>query len=231
MITALFDGRLAPLTYSIGFLNAPSGKVADALTGFFTRVHHGGRATILNGALEDNLLRLQPLVIGARPRILLAPTALDGWTALFDGDAYGQGVGEIASYMAETMGVRGYFVSSVPPATRTGHWLGSRQFYMLGPERKLGTIRAVELIENSPGRWNFETGGQVQPYEDFAAYRKRRRADRFTEQMLIDYAAAVGLHPWDETFYHNPSHLITNGAKAISAFTLPEARAKLGLDD
>jgi len=31
----LFDGRLAPLTYSIGFLNAPPKKVARAVARYF----------------------------------------------------------------------------------------------------------------------------------------------------------------------------------------------------
>ena len=49
-----------------------------------------GRVTKLNGTLQGNLLKLQPLVVAARPKILLTSTALEGWTAMFDGDAWSE---------------------------------------------------------------------------------------------------------------------------------------------
>ena len=230
-MTSLFDGRLAPLTFSIGFLDAPPEEVAAVLVEFFTRVHDGGRATELGGSLEENLLELPPLTIASRPRILLTSTALDGWTAMFDGQVNGQGVAQLTGLLAsQLLKVRGYFVASFPPAVKGGHWLGGRQFHMLGPETKLGYVRTVELIENNPGRWYFEAGGEVQPFEDVEAYGSRRRRDRFTEEMLAGYAAAVGLRPWDESFYRNPSYLVTSDATVHYPFTLGQARARLGLD-
>ena len=38
--------------------------------------------------------------------------------------------------------------------------------------------------------------------------------------MLVGYAAAVGLRPWDESFYRNPSYLVTNAERLVSSFTL-----------
>ena len=231
MMTSLFDGRLAPLTFSIGFLGAPPEEVAAVLVEFFTRVHDGGRATELGGSLEENLLELPPLTIGSQPKVLLASTALDGWTAMFEGDALGQGVAQLTGFLAsQLLGVRGYFVASVPPAGNSGGPLGARQFRVLGPETKLGYVRTVDLIENNPGRWYFEAGGEVQSFEDVEAYGSRRRRDRFTEEMLAGYAAAVGLRPWDESFYRNPSYLVTNAATIRYPFTLGQARARLGLD-
>ena len=230
-MTSLFDGRLAPLTFSIGFLDAPPEEVAAVLVEFFTRVHDGGRATELGGSLEENLLELPPLTIGSQPKVLLASTALDGWTAMFEGDALGQGVAQLVSYAARRLlGVRGYFVTSKPAASRPDSSLGARQFRVLGPEARLGEVRAVWLIENNPGRWDFGTVGEEQPFEDVEAYGSRRRRDRFTEEMLAGYAAAVGLRPWDESFYRNPSYLVTNAATIRYPFTLGQARVRLGLD-
>ena len=125
MMTSLFDGRLAPLTFSIGFLDAPPEEVAAVLVEFFTRVHDGGRATELGGSLEENLLELQPLTIASRPRILLTSTALDGWTAMFDGQVNGQGVAQLTGLLAsQLLKVRGYFVASVPPAGNSGGAVG-----------------------------------------------------------------------------------------------------------
>jgi len=52
---------------------------------------------------------------------------------------------------------------------------------VLGPDAVLGEVRAVWLVENSPGRWDFGTIGEVRPFEDVGAYGLRRRVDRFTE--------------------------------------------------
>ena len=201
-----------------------------------------GRVTKLNGTLQGNLLKLQPLVVAARPKILLTSTALEGWTAMFDGDAHGQGVGQLASHMACELKARGCFAAAAPPAAATGNKsLGGWQFHVLGPEQQLGYIRTIDLIENFPGRWEFETTGQPQPYEDLEAYKRPRYVDRFTEQMLTQrvaservllltsYATAVGLHPWEESFYHNPSYLITNRTRTSYSYTLAQARTRLGL--
>lgn len=191
-----------------------------------------GKVGKLTGTLEENLLRLQPLVHESWPRVLLTSAANDEWTAMFDGDAYGQGVGELTAYVAyRLLRVRGYFVVSAPSAGNPEQGLGGRQFRVLGPEVANGSVRSIDLIESSLGRWHFETNGEVQPFEDVGAYGRRRRVDRFTEQMLVDYAGAVGLRPWDESFYRNPSYLVTNGERVRSAFTLEQAREKLGLDN
>ncbi|WKR20583.1 hypothetical protein AIF0345_0464 [Actinomyces israelii] len=195
-MTTLFDGRLAPLTYSIDFLDATPKKVARAVTRYFRGgPTMWGRATKLNGTLQGNLLKLQPLMVAARPKILLTSTALEGWTAMFDSHAHGHGVGELIAYLAGAMRTRGYYIATASPAANPAHGLGGCQFYVLGPEAKLGYIRTINLIENDADQWEFETRGEIQPYEDLEAYKRPRYVDRFTEQMLTSYATAVGLHP------------------------------------
>lgn len=57
----------------------------------------------------------------------------------------------------------------------------------------------------------------------------RRRAQRFTKDMLLDYTAAVGLRSWDENFYTTPFCLITNTEPPFLSYTLEEARVMLGI--
>lgn len=227
-LTTLLDDRYAPLTYSIGFLQATAKQVAKGMTAFFRRVHFGGKATQLQGSLTENLLHLQPLTTTVRPRTLLTGTKLEGWTALFDGHATGQGIGQLTAYMARTMKTRGYLIAVIPPASN-GSPLGARQFHVLGPESELGQVRCIDLVENYPGKWEFHLHGPTQPYEDLDTYTRRRKVDRFTEQTLITYTEAVGLHPWDENFYTAPYYLITNGEQPHHTYSLTEARTKLGL--
>lgn len=76
VVAVLFCGRLAPLTYSIGFLNAPPRKVARAVARYFLGGPTvWGKVSKLTGTLEENLLRLQPLVHESWPRVLLTSTA------------------------------------------------------------------------------------------------------------------------------------------------------------
>ena len=46
---------------------------------------------MLDGGLEEALLQLQPLGGLLHPRVLVASTALEGWSAVFDGRIYGLG--------------------------------------------------------------------------------------------------------------------------------------------
>ncbi|WP_216764729.1 hypothetical protein [Schaalia sp. 19OD2882] len=222
------------MTCAIGFLNAPAGEVALALQGFIDRLPTlaKGRVAPVSGSLEQCLLQLQPLTIGYRPRILLAPTRAPGWTAIFDAHALGQGVGDRTAMLAGTiMKTRGYFFCSIRPKKEAPGQLGGCQFRVLGPEEFLGFVRSVDLIENTPGHWYFEAGGPVQSFEDEAAYRRRRKSERLTQQMLVDYAAAVGLRPWEEDFYTGPYWIASNDltATAKCSYTLEQARQRLGL--
>ena len=93
VLTSLLGDRLAPLTYSIGFLSAPPKRVARAVRWLYFRWPDAWRrVAVLNGGLEEALLQLQPLGGLLHPRVLVASTALEGWSAVFDGDARGQGV-------------------------------------------------------------------------------------------------------------------------------------------
>ena len=229
MTLSLFNNRLAPLTYSIGFLNAPITDVASALTRFISEVGRARKVRKLSGSLENNLLRLQPLTGGNHPSLLLSSTTAPGWTAVFDADAHGQGVAQDVSMLAEELKVRGYYVASALPSSITPRSLGGRQFRVLGPETMLGTVRSIDLIENDPDRWHFAVGGEVQTYENLDAYANERYEQRFTEEMLLEYTAAVGLRPWDENFYTSPSYLITNTEPPVLSYTLDQARKELGL--
>lgn len=228
MTLSLFDNRLAPLTYSIGFLNAPIDTVRQAFLTYLARL--GPQSFSLPGSLEDNLLHLQPLPLRSTPRILLTSTIHSNWTACFDGDPLGQGVAQKIAFVSRNhLKVRGYFVGCSLPSSVATESLGGRHFRVLGPEYPLGEGRSIDLIETNPGRWYFEVGGDPQPYENLDAYTNRRRTQRLTDTMLLDYTAAVGLHPWDEDFYTTPTYLITNTEPPLLSYTLEQAQTELGI--
>ena len=235
-LTSLLGDRLAPLTYSIGFLSAPPKRVARAVRWLYFRWPDvWRRVAVLDGGLEEALLQLQPLGGFLLPRVLVASTALEGWSAVFDGRrVYGLGGRGLSVRLARALRVPGYFVAAAPPASDPEHFPGFRQFYVLGPQTGRDHVRAVWVSEEEDvGRWHFGTDGEVQPYEDVEAYRRRRHTDRFTERMLVDYAAAVGLRPWEDSFYRPPFHLITSLRLGRDRFqrTLAQVRTEMKLDE
>lgn len=235
VLTSLFDGRLEPLTYSIGFLSAPPERVARAARWLYFRWPDAWRrVAVLDCGLEEALLQLQPLEGFLHPRVLVASTALNGWSAVFNGRIHGLGGRGLSIRLSRALRVPGYFVAAAPPASDPEHFPGFRQFYVLGPQTGRDHVRAIWVDEEEDvGRWHFGTDGEVQPYEDVEAYRRRRRTDRFTERMLVDYAAAVGLRPWEDSFYRPPFHLITSLRLGRDRFqrTLAQARTEMKLDE
>ena len=236
VLTSLLGDRLAPLTYSIGFLSAPPERVVRAARWLYFRWPDAWRrVAVLDGGLEEALLQLQPLGGFLLPRVLVASTALEGWSAVFDGRrVYGLGGRGLSVRLARALRVPGYFVAAAPPASDPEHFPGFRQFYVLGPQTGRDHVRAVWVGEEEDvGRWHFGTDGEVQPYEDVEAYRRRRHTDRLTERMLVDYAAAVGLRPWEDSFYRPPFHLITSLRLGRDRFqrTLAQVRTEMKLDE
>jgi hypothetical protein len=63
---------------------------------------------------------------------------------------------------------------------------------------------------NDNGRWEWLASGTPQPFEDVAAYQRRRVRDRLTPDMLASYCGALGLRPLDESFYGTAGHLVEN---------------------
>ena len=234
-LTYLLGDRLAPVTYSIGFLSAPPERVVRAARWLYFRCPYSlSLVSVLDVFFDYALLQLQPLFCFLFPRFLVASTALEGWSAVLDGDARGQGVRGLSVRLARALRVPGYFVAAAPPALDPEHFPGFRQFYVLGPQTGRDHVRAVWVGEEEDvGRWHFGTDGEVQPYEDVEAYRRRRRTDRFTERMLVDYAAAVGLRPWEDSFYRPPFHLITSLRLGRDRFqrTLAQTRTEMKLDE
>ena len=236
VLTSLLGDRLAPVTYSIGFLSAPPERVVRAARWLYFRWPDAWRrVAVLDGGLEEALLQLQPLGGFLLPRVLVASTALNGWSAVFNGRIHGLGGRGLSVRLSRALRVPGYFVAAAPPASDPEHFPGFRQFYVLGPQTGRDHVRAVWVVdeEEDVGRWHFGTDGEVQPYEDVEAYRRRRRTDRLTERMLVDYAAAVGLRPWEDSFYRPPFHLITSLRLGRDRFqrTLAQVRTEMKLDE
>ena len=232
----VLEDRFAPVTSSIGFLRASLHDVAEALRRWRFDIHGASSVDCLDGGLTDNVRRLEPLTGGVRPRELLVATGNPEWTALFDCGIQGGDQTTTVGYLSRTMLVQGVVVVSipdVPPTAGKVERFGARQFEMFGPVATdfLNYVRTISVVRDGP-RWRFDANGTMQDFEDGEAYKRRKVADRLTSSMLSQYAAALGLSPFDVDFYSGPSALVSNSASPpAGALVLPisEARQRLGI--
>lgn len=223
---SLLGGRYAPITEAIGFLEAEYSEVVaadarwrDALGGYRGRTVSGTVPALLDGLL--------PLT-GPLVRYIWVQTT-GRWTAYFDnfvngGDPFGP-----VSYLAQQLSCQGVTVGRRGATAMRGE---STSFSLYGPERTdwLNLVRAISAVQDQ-GRWKWSEAGAVQPFEDAAAYQRRRVRDRLTPDMLTSYCVALGIRLNDETFYGTTGHLVENTgiAAPVRTETLDQARAWHGL--
>jgi hypothetical protein len=161
-------------------------------------------------------------------------TANPGWTALFDCGFPEADPSSTVGHMTRTLGVEGVVVVSIPGASNSRSFptkFGARQFELYGSSRTefLNYVRTISVTQDG-ARWRFDAAGEVQPFEDESAYKQRRIADRLTAEMLVQYAAALGLRPFDESFYGPEAVLVTNPAQPPRqdlVLSLSEAQQRL----
>jgi hypothetical protein len=233
-VLTLLDERYAPITSRFGFLRVPLREFAEAMLAWNRSLYGKSRAEHLTGSLNETLPALQPLVMAVRPRQLLVATTGD-WTAYFDCLANGTDPVSPIGYLSEQLKCHGLIVQSQPAVPPGGPHLPARngavQFELLGPEPTewLNSVRAISAISDG-GRWHFETGGQVQPFEDTERYRARRIRDRFTSGMLAEYCHALGVRPFDPDFYAPQAILVhSRTGRGLGKETIEQAQRRLGI--
>lgn len=228
MLTLLSD-RYAPITSSLGFLELPLDEAAAGLLAWRKRLH--GRVTKhdVTGALPELLDLLPPLIGGIRPRELLVGTENDRWTAYFDCGLQGSDPVSTVGHLSQELGCRGLVVVSIP---HTKLRYGSVQFQLFGPDDTdfLNYVRTVSASFDT--RWQFDVSGEVQPYEQVERYQARLVRDRLTSEMVADYAAALGIRPFDESSYTDRGVLVTSKLRVPRnglVLSLAEARERHGI--
>ena len=233
----LLDGRFAPITWTIGFFKAPTATVAATLEDWRVEIHgrHNVESVAVGGGLSAMLTRVEPLVRGYTPPELLVPTRNTEWTAYFAGGFSGADEAPIGG-LAREIPCEAVSFMMVPEreASRPKQPNGGRSILLIADHDTewLNYARSVGVGQDG-NRWTFEQQGDPLPFEDVSAYQKRRVKDRFTEDMLVDYAANLGLYPMDEQFYSQQGVLLRTRLEAkASAYsmTLAEARAHFDLE-
>ena len=70
------------------------------------------------------------------------------------------------------------------------------------------TVRSISFTRDGKSQ-RFEAFGEVQPFEDVAAYALRAKSQRFTLAMFDRYCRALGIDFFNDDFYSGKSAFIT----------------------
>lgn len=189
----------------MGFLRAPLEAVVHGLVAWRREIHGAARAERLIGSLRDHVSKLEPLTGGVRPRELAAATANPDWTAVFDCGVQGGDPSSTLGYLPRAFQVQAAVVVSIPDSPggpERPRRFGARQFGLFSPISTdfLNCIRTLSLVRDGE-RWRFDAIGTTQDFEHVDAYKRGRITDRFTSEIFVEYAAALGLNPFDESFF------------------------------
>jgi len=232
----LLDNRLAPLTFTWGFLESPVDNAVEAYVRWQKGILYSVRVEPIDQPLQTALEKLEPLDMESSTVLFLSTKS--SWTACFDNGLKGGNTYTFVGYLCEALHCRGVLCRSIPNTLskstkgKRGTW-GAVQFTLFSPvpTKFLNIERDISVMNDVSG-WDFRISGTPQPFEDTGRYEARKKAERFTAEILEQYCRAIGIDPFNEAFYGGPgaiirSHLRFGGSP--KGTSLREAQMNMGL--
>jgi hypothetical protein len=218
----LLGAELWPLTGAYAFFDVGISEVAEVLNAWRRGLDQAPIESSVAGSLREVLLALEPMSLGHRELLLRTRSE---WTAYFSNQRTGADeapVSQIAT-MARCRAV--YLVWWPVPSYE------ALRFQLLAdhPTDFLNHERTIDVGRDDSGRMVFTATGRPQPYEDIRSYSARRVADRLTPAMVDSYCRAIGLRPFDETFFGSEGLLITTrNPRPDLRYTIADQQARHG---
>lgn len=208
----LMNDQFAPITSTIGFLETNLSVAVAAFSTWQQQLRQERsdglllEKQVVSGRLANVLQALLPLNASEPQRYLFIPTN-SSWIAYFDNARQGTDPFSMVSYLSEQIHCRGLTVTAIPNTINEfstpgcGRY-GAVELEIFGPQKNewLNLIRSISVINNG-GVWEFNEQGNPLPFERTENYQSEDIPARFTFEMLRIYLQALGLSPFDESFY------------------------------
>ena len=219
-----------PVTHDFGLIKAPLETVVQALLEWHSSIGTQYQRADITGSLQEAFAALLPLSHSKQRRLFFA-TGSD-WTACFQNGIQGSDpTPAMAVLSRDKLAVLVMRVCSTPPKAM---WPANMwEVYAppsLGGSEPLGYRRCI-AASNDGGRWVFDQSGEPYEFENLAAYKSKRKRERFTRELLLEYLRHFGIRPFDDDFYvvdaAHPAVLLqqTQPVFKLPEFTLEEVVA------
>lgn len=173
-----------PVTYEVGYLESETEAVAGWLKSGLgpCEMMSPGWTSLAQAAAS-----LAPSV----PLSRYAAIPIGAWTLILSNGPSGTDVGLLPSQAAREMGCRALRVVCVEDGE---HRFPARVLEVFGPEGSPPLLFVRSIVAAKDGaRWVFETSGEPLAFERVQEYKRRRKTDRFTCELLYEYLRALGV--------------------------------------
>ena len=208
------SGQFAPVTWRVGFLKVPFEDLLSGLHAWYEDLGPRGdtETRSVKGTLAQRLHLLEPLQIGSRRELIIDTGS--GWSAWFSGNLLGGLDPAPHSYMTSRLKCEGLMAKCVPadlaPIRKDAKFTALQYTLSNGQVRGefYDTVRSISFTRDGKSQ-RFEAFGEVQPFEDVAAYALRAKSQRFTLAMFDRYCRALGIDFFNDDFYSGKSAFIT----------------------
>src|SRR5579859_355490 len=237
-LKTLLNDKFVPLTYQVGFLEAPLENTLEAFLKWQSEIgaefERQPRHERFVGTLQQALARLEPLTTPPT-RILLIETC-SRWTAFFNNGLRMSDPESPVGHLCTIIPCRGVVVHCAPDRSQTAdpdslriYGIVSFKMFATHETSWLNQDRAIVAM-NDGGDWLFSADGIQQPFEEPERYKARRIADRLTDEMLERYCKALGIRLFDDAFYGMKAAVINTVQKlppGAPVMSLEEARSHI----
>jgi len=230
----LLENRFAPVTFTIGFLEADITRVSAFLESWRDSINRRQRVKCVSASLADMLKALAPVTYPETKELLVVTDST--WTAYFVNSSRVPNIAGVMSHVSSNLHVRGVLVSYVPgtvDATGVTRLHASVHMELFSPTNTdfLNYERSIGVFSED-GRWQFIASGRTQAFERPDEYTKRLVKDRFTPALLAEYSKSLGIEGFSSDFYGREGILIEEEQPfATEALSYAEAQRALGLTE
>jgi hypothetical protein len=242
----LYSNKLAPITTSMGFIQADIQSVVDEFHVWIQEINSRLDRQLsiddskITGDLETVLRNLLPLQRSNSDKFVLIPTS-SNWTAILDNGFRGTDPLTIG-YMAEKLNCLACWFVARPHAiksigiSREGRQ-GALIFELYGPKHTewLNLLRQVRL-EYILGKWEFSEFGKPLPFEDTEEYQVQKVSDKFSFNSLSHCLRELDITSFSPEFYLPPesntaSLIQIQGGEIMpgTSLSLQQARKLIGM--
>lgn len=205
---ALIWNAWSPAIDSIGFIAMPLNVCAKAIAAWRASLPQGKRGVrVFDGKWDfpKKMAILNEIAVETPTVELLSSTRSPQWTAYFDNGLCGADRAPLSA-LAKIMRTTVVNVQYQPSLSDEDPRWGNCQFSLFYPPPRGGS-RSIALIEDEPG-WIFAQAGDPEPWEHIDAYSRRKKVDRFTRSMLVEYCHNLGIDPFNPNFYTDETAMI-----------------------
>lgn len=186
-----------PIAHDIGLIQAPIERLIAEFEDWQSSLGTRYQRKQIASSLADAFASLLPLAQSKQRRLFVETRS--SWVACFQNGIQGSDPFPAMSYLAGRMGVLAMRVCCAPD----GALYPATIWEVYAPQSlggdPLGYRRSIAAA-NDGGRWAFHEAGERYAFEQVERYAERRKRDRFTREMLRDYARHFGVELFTDEF-------------------------------